>query len=163
MAEVFRKDVPIVATEFQVINRTGVTRTKRTGTVPRELAVATFDTAANDSAGVANTAIGAHGLGVYLPTKAIVTRAWYDNVTAPDSAAHTATIAIKIQAANDLKTATLVSDATFTTLGANEGVPDGTAAKMIKLTAVREIVVTTAVQVLTAGKLNIYVEYVLSD
>jgi len=43
--EVKRNDVPHVATEYQIINKSGQTRTKRTGTVVREIAVACFDTA----------------------------------------------------------------------------------------------------------------------
>jgi hypothetical protein len=34
---------------------------------------------------------------------------------------------------------------------------------MVKTTAIREITATVAVQALTAGKANIYVEYVISD
>jgi hypothetical protein len=37
------------------------------------------------------------------------------------------------------------------------------AASYIKTTAVREITATVAVEALTAGKMNVYLEYVLSD
>src|SRR3954447_4140525 len=97
-----RFDVPVVAPEFRIANKSGVTRTKRTGTVVKELAVATFDTAGTDSSGAANTTIAAHGLGVYLPAKAIILRAWVDVVTTFTSATDAATIALKAQAANDI-------------------------------------------------------------
>src|SRR5215211_5330302 len=82
MGEVYRKDIPIIAPEFQVANKSGVTRTKREGTVVREIAVATF----NPSANTAQRPIAAYGLGVYLPTKAIITNVFVDVVTTFTSA-----------------------------------------------------------------------------
>src|SRR4051812_30023957 len=100
--EVKRNDVPHVATEYAIINKTGQTRTKRTGTVVREIAVATFDTAVTDSAAVSNKTVASHGLGVYLPTKAIITRAWTDVITTFTSATSAATIALTMESAGDL-------------------------------------------------------------
>jgi hypothetical protein len=175
------RDVGIAAPEFIVKNKSGVTRTKRTGTVVREIAVATFDTAAADSSGVANTTIAAHGLGVYLPTKAIITRVWVDVVTTFTSATDAATIALKAQSANDIVSAISIADASNVwdagIHGSKIGLPalaDTTsetalavsalfAASMLKLTAVRELTATVAVEALTAGKANIFVEYVVSD
>jgi len=179
MAEVYRKDVPVVAPEFRIANKTGVTRTKRTGTVVREIAVATFDPSGNSD----QRAVGAYGLGVYLPSKAVITKAWYDVVTTFASAGSDAgTIALHAQAADDIVAATAISAAGdifdagirgtkigFPNFGADAAHDSAAevaalfAASMLKLTAVRELTATVAEQALTAGKLNLYVEYVISD
>lgn len=170
-----------VAPEFIIRNKSGVTRTKRPGTVVREIAVAVFDTAVNDSSGAANTTIAAHGLGVYIPTKAIITRAWIDVVTTFTSATDAATIAVKLQTAGDFTVAIAISDASNVwdagihgclpgsyaeaTVAGDSALLDAArvAGSFFKLTAVREIVATVAVEALTAGKANVFVEYVLSD
>jgi hypothetical protein len=179
MGEVYRKDIPIIAPEFQVANKSGVTRTKRTGTVVREVAVATF----NPSATTGERTIGAHGLGVFLPTKAIITKVWIDVVTTFTSAgADAGTIALHAQAADDIVAAIAISDTTnvwdagmhgskigFPNFGADAAHDTAVevaalfAATYLKLTAVREITATVAEQALTAGKANVYVEYTLSD
>jgi hypothetical protein len=179
--EVFKKDIPVVAPEFQLKNSSTITRTKRSGTVVRELAVATFDTAGTDSSGVANTTIAAHGLGVSLPTKAIIINAWVDVVTTFTSATDAATIALMANGAGDLRAAIAISDGSNVcdaglhgllpgsyaeaTVAGDTAVLDAArrAGSFIKLTALRELTATVAVEVLTAGKLNIFVEYVLSD
>ncbi|MCK4499269.1 hypothetical protein KAU11_02130, partial [Candidatus Babeliales bacterium] len=75
-----------------VVRQNGLTLTK--------LLTAEFDTAGNDSSGVSNKTIAAHGLGVYLPDNAIIIRAWYDVITTFESATDAGTIAIKAQTAN---------------------------------------------------------------
>jgi hypothetical protein len=179
MGEVYRKDIPIIAPEFQVANKSGVTRTKRNGTVVREVAVATF----NPSANTAQRPTAPYGLGVYLPTKAIITKVWIDVVTTFTSAgADAGTIAIHVQAADDVVAAVAISAAGdvwdagihgskigYPNFGADAAHDSAVevaalfAASMLKLTAAREITATVAEQALTAGKANIYVEYVLSD
>lgn len=179
MGEVLRKDIPIVATEFQIANKSGVTRTKRQGTVVREVAVATFDPSANTGDRTAT----AHGLGVYLPTKAIITKVWIDVVTTFTSpTTDDASIAIHVQSADDIVAAITIDDASnvwdagihgskigFPNLGADAAHDSALevaalfAGTYLKLTAVREITATVAVEALTAGKANVYVEYTLSD
>jgi hypothetical protein len=106
---------------------------------------------------------GAHGLGIYIPDNAIVTKAYYHVVEQPTSANSLAQIAIHVNAANDIQTATVITDAKFTA-GIKAGIPVGTAATMIKTTAKREITATVSVEDLTAaGIINIYVEYVLTS
>lgn len=141
---------------------------------------ATFDTAAVDSTGAPNTTIAAHGLGVILPKGAIITNAYYDVVTTFTSATDAATLAIKAQGANDMVSAIAISDATNVwdagihgtlqmspALGADAAHDTALevialqAALMLKLTADRELTITVAVEALTAGKLNLYVEYVV--
>lgn len=178
MGEVKRSDIPVVATEFQIANKAGITRTKREGTVVRELAVATYDVTGGDSG-----AIGAHGLGVYLPDNAIITKAWYDVVTTfTDGVDDAATIALNVQSANDLVSAVAISDGTapwdagvhgtlvgFPNLGADAAHDSALevaalfAGSYLKLTAVREITATVAGVALTAGKMNVFVEYIISD
>lgn len=131
------------------------------GLATRYMAQAIFDSAALDSAGVANTTIAAHGLGVFLPSGAIVTRAWFQTKTGFTSAANTATVALKVQGAGDLLAAAAVSGGGLNTAGFTTCVPDGTTGNMIGLTAERELVASVAVQVLTAGKLIVFVEYVI--
>ena len=179
MAEVYRKDIPVIAPEFQIANKSGVTRTKRQGTVVRETAVATFDPSANTS----QRPVAAYGLGVYLPTKAIITKVWVDVVTTFTSAsADAGTIALHVQAADDIVTAIAISDASnvwdagmhgskigFPNLGADAAHDSALevaalfTGTYLKLTAVREITATVATAALTAGKANVYVEYTLSD
>ena len=129
----------------------------------KHVAKAIFDTAGNDSAGVSNKTVAAHGTGVFLPTKAIITRAWYQVVTAFTSTNSTATVAFSAQGANDIKTATAVSDATFGTTGMKEGVSDGTAAQFVQCSAEKELTATVAVQALLLGKAILFVEYVIGE
>ena len=150
-------------------------------TVPK-IAVATFDAAGNDSAGVSNKTVAAHPLGVYLPDNAIVIRAWVDVVTTFTSTDDSGTIALKVQGANDLVSAIAISDASNVwdagahgclplapNLGADAAhdtqleVIALLAALQIKLTAERELTATVAVQALLTGKAVLFVEYVLSD
>jgi hypothetical protein len=178
MAEIFNKDVPIQAPDFKVKNRTGITRTKRTGGVLREMVVAEF----NPSANTGERTVAAHGLGVFIPAKAVVTRVWIDVVTTFTSAgADAGTIALHLQSANDVVSAIAISDASNVwdagIHGSKIGFPaladTGTqtalevaalfAGSMLKMTAERELTATVATQALTAGKANIYVEYVISD
>ena len=178
MGEVLRKDVPVQAPDFIVKNKTGLTRTKRNGTVVRELAVATF----NPSATSGERTVADHGLGVFIPAKAIITNAWYDVVTTfADGASDAATIALTVESAGDLKAAISIAttgdvwDAGLhgclpgsyaeATVAGDTAVLDAArkAASYIKTTAEREITATVAVHALTAGKANVYVEYVLSD
>jgi hypothetical protein len=151
-----------------------------TGLSTRYVASAIFDTAAKDSSGASNKTIAAHGLGVFLPNKAIITKFWYDVTTTFTSATDAGTIAYHAQAANDLLAAIAISDATnvhdagiragkvgFPALGADAAhdtqveVAALFAATMIKLTAEREITATVAVEALTAGKATLYVEYMI--
>ena len=153
------------------------TITKQDGLTVTKIAVATFDPSSNAD----QRTVAAHGLGVYLPDNAIVVRAWYDVITTFTSAGSDAgTIALKVQTANDLKAAIAISDASTVwdagihacllnnfaldgnTLTAIE-MAAARAATTIKLTAERELTATVATQALTAGKLVLYVEYVIGD
>lgn len=144
-------------------------------------ATAVFDTAGTDSAGVANTTVASHGTGVYIPTKAVITNAWVDVITTFTTAsADAGTIALTLQSAGDLTAAIAVSAAgdvwdagihgclpgsyAEATVAGDTAILDAArkAASYIKLTAEREIVVTVGGQVLTAGKMVIHVDYLIS-
>src|SRR5689334_8406749 len=56
-----------------------------------------------------------------IPSGALVLNTYLIVDVAPDSAAHTATIAVSIQSANDIVTATIVSNAKWTTLAPSNG------------------------------------------
>ena len=59
--------------------------------------------------------------GDVLPEGAIVLDTLIEVDTSPDSAAHTATIALKVQSAADLQAAKAVSEAPWSTVGAKRG------------------------------------------
>jgi len=108
--------------------------------------------------------IGAIGLGVTIPDNAIIMRAYVDVLTTCESAADTATIALHAEGADDIVAAIAINDGTNPwDAGLHEGIEDGTVANAVKTTAARELTATIAVQDLTAGKFNLFVEYVLSD
>lgn len=167
-----------MAQDLLFINKAGQTNVKREGTTVPRVAVATYDVSGGDSG-----AVGAHTLGVYIPDNAVITRAIVDVVTTfTDGDQDAATIALHLQSANDIVAAIAVADASnvwdagirgtkigFPNLGADAAHDSALevaalfAGTMLKTTAVREITATVAEAALTAGKMNIYVEYYISD
>jgi hypothetical protein len=103
----------------------------------------------------------AQGRAVTLPSGAIITDCMIDVVTQPTSGTSTATLSFDSEAAGDLKTATAVTG--YTTSSRKACIPVGTAAASIKLTAQRSIKMTIASEAVTAGKVNVWVQYVLSE
>ena len=102
---------------------------------------------------------------VNIPDNAIITNAWIDVTTSLDGDVDDlTTIAVQVQSANDLVTATVVTDAIWDA-GIQACVPVGTAATAIKLTAERDITIVTAATSDTAltGAFDVYVEYVLGE
>lgn len=176
MAQPIRKNLPIAAPQYR-ISRNAARKVYK-GNQVAEVAVATFDPSSN----TAHRTVDAHGLGVFLPDNAVITRVLVDVVTTFTSAADTATIALHAQAADDIVAAIAINDATnvwdagvhgskigFPNFGADAAHDSAVevaalfAASALKLTAERELTATVAVQALTAGKANIYVEYFISD
>lgn len=167
-----------VAPEFQV--RRGAAKVESVLGM-KHIAQAIFDTAGNDSAGVSNKTVAAHGTGVFLPVGAILTNAWYDVKTSfADGASNNATIAagVPTDGAGCFTAAIAISDASTPWAAGIRGSVIGVqaldgnaltaiaaaaanAAACLKLTAEREITFTVAVHALTAGKLALHVEYVL--
>lgn len=159
-----------------LVNRGAVKQ--QSGLGVQYIASAVYDTAGNDSAGVSNKTVAAHGLGVFLPIKAIIIAAYTDVTTAFTSGTSAATIALKAQTANDIVAAVAINSGT-TRWGAGLGgsivgspALDGNAqtaiagaaalaATFIKLTAERELTATVGVEALTAGKMTLFVEYII--
>lgn len=94
-----------------------------------------------------------------LPDKAIITQVYLDILTAFVSTGNNGTIALKANSSGDL----LAAVDADTLSGVSAGVPVGTAATMVKLTAERQISLVVATNAMTAGKANFFVEFVLSD
>jgi hypothetical protein len=91
-----------------------------------------------------------------LPDDAVITRSYIDVKTAPTSGG-AATIGVSTgQGAGDVKAAAAIADYT----GLVEGLQDGTMAAAIKLTAKRQPVIAVAVAALTAGKFDVFLEFV---
>lgn len=125
--------------------------------------------------------VASHGLGVTIPDNAVVVGAWYDVITTfADGVADAATIALTLQAAGDLKAAIAIADASNVWDAGQHGLLPGNfaldgnalsaiamaaarAASCIKLTAARTITATVGGVALTAGKLNVFVAYVIGD
>ena len=112
-------------------------------------------------------AISAINLGVTIPDNAIVVGGFIDVVTTCTTAgADGGTMAISIQSANDLVTATAVSaggniwDAGLQAIVPKSNTPESTG---IKLTAARAITATIAGQVFTAGKFVVFLHYLQGD
>jgi len=115
-----------------------------------------FDTGIAD-----NRPIGAHGTGVTLPIHAIVVGGFFDVNTAFTGETG-ATLAIHVQAANDIQTAAAVSGAPYSTIGRKAITPKANTPEStsVKCTAAREITCTVAVEALLTGKLTGYLYYV---
>lgn len=103
----------------------------------------------------------ADGKDAVIPKDAIITKVIVNSLRDLSSTG-SATVALKLQTAADLKAAvTYASYSSATPIIA--GVPVDTAATMFKLTAQRQVKATIATASLTAGKFNAYVEYYLGD
>ena len=132
----------------------------------RRTARAVFDTGTDDSSGNANTAIGAHGTGVFIPANAIIVGGVVDvNTTFTDGASDNATIAISVKSANDIISAVSIATGTSWDSGLHAIIPKNNTpeATGIKPAAAKEIVVTVGGVALTAGKMNIYLDYYEGD
>lgn len=98
-----------------------------------------------------------------IPPSAIINKIMFDSITAPTSGG-SATIALSSgQSSADLKAATAYTSFS----GLLDGIPVGTAVSSVKIPASANLGVipqlTIAVAALTAGKINIHLEYYLSD
>lgn len=113
--------------------------------------------------------VGAIGLGVTLPDNAIVTRAWYHVVTTftsptgPDNA--TVALGITSDDATGIVAALAINDVSnIWDAGNHEGIQDGAVSNFsTQTTAARELILTVGVEDLTAGKLILFCEYVITE
>lgn len=113
------------------------------------------------SATSASRSTGAHTCGLKIPKSALVKFAAYKVLTTFTSATDAATIAISIVAANDVVTATAItSGTTWDAAGAIEGVPKvEDTSTWLTTTADSDVTFTVASEVLTAGKMVLWVEW----
>lgn len=129
------------------------------GIHPLQVARFTFD------AGVAaNQSIAAHGTGVTLPAHAVIVGGFFDvNTVFTSAGGNAGTIAIHVEGANDIQTAAAVSGAPYSTIGRKAIVPKASTPEStsVKTTAAREITCTVAGQILSAGKLTGFLEFVV--
>lgn len=116
-----------------------------------------------DAGVVANRTVAAHGTGVIIPIHAIIVGGFFDVNTLFTSAdTNTGTIAIHVQAANDVQAAAAVSGAPYSSIGRKAIVPKANTPEStsLKASAAREITCTVAVAALLTGKLTGYLYFV---
>lgn len=97
-------------------------------------------------------------VGVQLPPKAIIRKVFFDTVTGVTPTG--TSLAWQYLNAGDLKTTTAAASWT----GRQDGIPDGTAANMLKgSTTATDVKVVLSGSTATAGKVRIFVDYVVSE
>jgi hypothetical protein len=73
-------------------------------------------------------------------------------------------MAISVEGANDIVTATAVSaGGNIWDAGIHDIIPDSTGSTAVKTTQARNVTATIAGQVFTAGKFNVWLEYVIGE
>ncbi len=110
---------------------------------------------------VSGGTMAAHGLGVILPAKAVITRSYFKIITQfTDSGS--GTIALSCEDANNIKTATDITGSAANAF--IEGASTGAASTFVRgIGAACEITATPAGVASDAGKLVGWVEYVVED
>lgn len=111
---------------------------------------------------VSVTAIGQHYLGVTLPDNALVIGGGVEVLTTfADGADDSVTLALSINGANDLVTATAVSaEGSIWDAGNRDIIPDNTGSTAIKLTAARELLLTIGDDQVSTGKMRVWLLYI---
>jgi hypothetical protein len=99
-----------------------------------------------------------------VPLHATVKRAWYEVLTPPTSGgAATIALGVSTNDTDGIKTATAYNDAAFSA-GYHDGTPDGTAANFTtKTTGNRYLCIKIAGAALTAGKIKVFAELLISE
>ena len=116
-----------------------------------------------DAGVAANRTVAAHGTGVIIPAGAIVTGGFINVDTLFTSAStNTGTIAISVEAANDIVAAAAVSGAPYSTTGRKAIIPKSNTPESTSVLAsvAREITCTVAVAALLTGKLTGFLTFV---
>lgn len=124
------------------------------GTTRIKTAVGEYDFAVDGGAIGAITLRGTN----QIPSGAVITGG-YMTVTTLFTTGTAATMAISVEGANDLISATVVSGAPFSATGQKSLIPVGSGATSVKTTAARSIVATIATGTVTAGKATVVVTY----
>lgn len=122
---------------------------------------AIYDVSADPTRGTvaSHNLLDEDGNAIVIPKGAIITQCYFDVITAFTSTGNNGTFAFNSEGAGDL----LAAVDADTKSGVFAGVPVGTAATMIKMTAARTLQATVATNALLTGKLHCFVDYVLSS
>lgn len=94
-----------------------------------------------------------------IPSGAVILGGFADVVTAVTSGG-AGTLAIQVNAANDIVAAAAVSGAPWSTVGRKSIIPVFTGATAVKTTAARDISAVIGAVALTAGVVDIYLAYI---
>lgn len=107
--------------------------------------------------------VAAHGLGVFLPANAVITRSYFKIITVFTSGASGGgTVALHCEDANNIKTATDISGQSANAFV--EGAETGAASAFVRaIAAPCEITATVAGTAQTAGKLVGWLNYVVEE
>lgn len=129
----------------------------------------------SDQGGAANSNLKLHdseGLNVTLPAGSVVTHCYIDVPVLLTSSTGSAKMSFSASGIGDLKAATFIGQAAgqASTLNVSNGVtskptaclPDGTVSNMIRLTSEGALQVSIGSEALTAGQVDVWVEYILS-
>lgn len=108
------------------------------------------------------TGLGQHYLGVTLPDNALVIGGGVEVITGlADGVDDSATVALQINGANDLVTATAISaDGSIWDAGNHDIVPDSTGSTAVKLTAARELLAVIADDEIPTGRFRVWLSYI---
>lgn len=128
------------------------------GTAGIKAASGEYDFAVDGGAIGAITLRGSGPLGGLVPNGAVI-MGGYIEIDTLFTTGSAATMALSVEGANDLQTATVVSGAPYSTTGRKAIVPVWTAATFIKTTAARALTATIATGTITAGKGRVVVFY----
>lgn len=110
-----------------------------------------------------NGAVGTHALGVTIPANAVIRQVWFFTKTSVVSTSNNGTIAFQCNSANDLFSAADIDSSSGVAGQIGAGVEVGTAATMLKVTTACNVSAVIAVNAFTAGKIDLFVEYVLGE
>jgi hypothetical protein len=117
-----------------------------------------YDFSVNGGAVGAISLLDEDGQVIKLPNKAIVTNVLIDIITAVVSTGNNGTMALGLNTTTDLLAA--VDGDTLS--GVAAGIPVGTAATAVKLTAERTLTLTIGTNAFTAGKFAVHVDFLQS-
>lgn len=94
-----------------------------------------------------------------IPANAVIMGGFVEVDTALTSGG-SATVAIKVEAANDIVNAAAISGAPWSSTGRKSVIPVFTGATTVKTTAARKVVATVATAALTAGVFDVVLHYI---
>lgn len=152
-----------IDTSISAIDTTLGTTSTADGILARKVARITWDF---DVDGGATT--GTLASSVSIPDNAVITSCWYDVLTTATSATDAGTMAIHIPTDGDLQAAIAISDGTNPYDSGRhtcdtKGTDPGDASTFLKTTGSRAVSFVLATEAFTAGKIQVYVEYAITE